>query len=400
MRRIFLRLKIFHNIFFVFIILVGTNIQNFAQAEYEMLVTSRNNNSVKKFNGITGEYIDEFVTHGSGGLNTTQDIKEGADGNILVSGRGNTSVLMYDRLTGVFISPFTSGYLLDNPTKISFGPDGNLYVSQWGTLKNQVVRFNGITGVFIDEFTPSLNLALGHTWDDDGNLYVACYGSKDVRKFDTSGNFLGVFTEAGHLQGPTNLWFGKNRSLFVEDWVLGSVIEFDVNDGNFIKIFISGLQNAEGFAFGPDSNLYLCDWSQNHVRRYSTEGNFIDVFSSGGNLQAPNSILFRPVQTTNVEDEIGSLLDDFKLHQNYPNPFNPGTIINWQSPVNGRQILKVYDILGNEIGTLVDEYKEAGNYEIEFNINDIFSRSLPSGVYIYQLRAGEYSATKKMILLK
>jgi hypothetical protein len=95
-----------------------------------------------------------------------------------------------------------------------------------------------------------------------------------------------------------------------------------------------------------------------------------------------------------VEDE-HTLPTEYVLEQNYPNPFNPSTKISWQSPVGSQQTLKIYDILGNEVATLVDEYKPAGRYEIEFNAS-----TLPSGVYFYQLKAGEYVNTKKMILLK
>ncbi|MFZ1518369.1 MAG: T9SS type A sorting domain-containing protein [Ignavibacteriaceae bacterium] len=98
--------------------------------------------------------------------------------------------------------------------------------------------------------------------------------------------------------------------------------------------------------------------------------------------------------TTAVENE-KELPTDFVLSQNYPNPFNPGTKISWQSPVNSHQLLKVYDILGNEIITLVDEYKSAGKYEIDFNAS-----ALPSGIYFYQLQAGSFVETKKMILMK
>jgi hypothetical protein len=90
------------------------------------------------------------------------------------------------------------------------------------------------------------------------------------------------------------------------------------------------------------------------------------------------------------------------LFQNYPNPFNPSTKISWQSPAGGRQTLKVYDMLGREIAKLIDEYRPAGKYEIEFS-----AKNLPSGVYIYQLKAapifgqaGEFSSIKKMLLLK
>ena len=85
----------------------------------------------------------------------------------------------------------------------------------------------------------------------------------------------------------------------------------------------------------------------------------------------------------------------FALQQNYPNPFNPSTKISWQSPVGSWQTLKIYDILGKEIATLVNEEKPAGNYEVDFNASQ-----LASGIYYYQLRAGDYVETKKMILLK
>ena len=86
---------------------------------------------------------------------------------------------------------------------------------------------------------------------------------------------------------------------------------------------------------------------------------------------------------------------DYVLIQNYPNPFNPSTKISWQSPVGSWQTLKIYDVLGNEIKTLVNEYKPSGEYEIEFD-----AANFPSGVYFYQLKAGEVVSTKKMILLR
>jgi hypothetical protein len=94
-----------------------------------------------------------------------------------------------------------------------------------------------------------------------------------------------------------------------------------------------------------------------------------------------------------VEDEIP--VTKFNLEQNYPNPFNPVTKINWQSPVGGYQSLKVYDLLGREVAIIVDEYKNAGSYEIEFD-----GSKLASGVYFYQLRAGDFVETRKMNIIK
>ena len=98
--------------------------------------------------------------------------------------------------------------------------------------------------------------------------------------------------------------------------------------------------------------------------------------------------------TTSV-DEQNIIPDEFLLLQNFPNPFNPHTLINYQLPVGGNVSLKVYDILGNEIKTLVAGYKPAGKYTVEFN-----AAGLPSGVYFYRLRVGNYTDTRKMILMK
>jgi hypothetical protein len=70
-------------------------------------------------------------------------------------------------------------------------------------------------------------------------------------------------------------------------------------------------------------------------------------------------------------------------------------VISYQLPVIGFVTLKVYDILGREVATLVNEEKPAGEYEVEFN-----GSALPSGIYFYQLNAGAFVQTKKMVLIK
>lgn len=100
-----------------------------------------------------------------------------------------------------------------------------------------------------------------------------------------------------------------------------------------------------------------------------------------------------------VEVEFSFVPSEFILYQNYPNPFNPSTVIGYQLPVSGNITLKVYDVLGREAATLVDEFREAGYHEVEFNLSSGI-RNQASGIYFYQLRAGDYYETKKMILTK
>jgi hypothetical protein len=85
----------------------------------------------------------------------------------------------------------------------------------------------------------------------------------------------------------------------------------------------------------------------------------------------------------------------YELSQNYPNPFNPSTKISWQSPVGSWQTLKIYDVLGNEVATLVNEFREAGRHDVTFDAS-----GLASGIYFYRSSSGNYSETKKMILLR
>jgi hypothetical protein len=86
---------------------------------------------------------------------------------------------------------------------------------------------------------------------------------------------------------------------------------------------------------------------------------------------------------------------EYVIYQNYPNPFNPSTTIKYSVPELSKVKLTLFNLLGEEVATLVNEEKELGYYQVEFN-----AANLPSGVYFYQLRAGSFVETKKMILLK
>ena len=87
--------------------------------------------------------------------------------------------------------------------------------------------------------------------------------------------------------------------------------------------------------------------------------------------------------------------DNFILSQNYPNPFNPVTTINFQLLSGSSISLKVFDLLGREIATLLNQQMTAGSHSVDFD-----ATNLTSGVYIYQLRSGDFSTFKKMMVVK
>ncbi|MBS1493247.1 MAG: T9SS type A sorting domain-containing protein [Bacteroidetes bacterium] len=99
--------------------------------------------------------------------------------------------------------------------------------------------------------------------------------------------------------------------------------------------------------------------------------------------------------TTGVTPVNNELVSDYSLKQNYPNPFNPSTNISFAIPQNGFVSLKVYNMLGKEVATLVNGNLNSGTYNYNFNASN-----LASGMYFYKLEAGNFTETKKMILVK
>ena len=118
---------------------------------------------------------------------------------------------------------------------------------------------------------------------------------------------------------------------------------------------------------------YLKNWIINRLNWMDEELDFID----------------------DVSEKEKPVANNYYLFQNYPNPFNPTTIIKYKIPESGLITIKVYDVLGREIATLVNEEKPVGSYEIKFDAS-----GLPSGVYFYQLKAGNFIKTNKMILIR
>lgn len=96
----------------------------------------------------------------------------------------------------------------------------------------------------------------------------------------------------------------------------------------------------------------------------------------------------------------GEIPAEFQLDQNYPNPFNPSTSIVISLPTRVSARLEIYNIIGQLVSVLVDEELPAGKHRISWNARDSIGRQVASGLYVYRLVAGEFSATRTMTLLK
>jgi hypothetical protein len=109
-----------------------------------------------------------------------------------------------------------------------------------------------------------------------------------------------------------------------------------------------------------------------------------------------SGLVYRSIQpTTEVLSSQNSILRDFRLDQNYPNPFNPSTTIRFSLPEAARVSLKIFTLLGEEVATLVSGDLQAGQHSARWDAAEI-----PSGVYFYRLQAGQFTETKKLVLLR
>ncbi|MFQ6002502.1 MAG: T9SS type A sorting domain-containing protein [Candidatus Zixiibacteriota bacterium] len=142
--------------------------------------------------------------------------------------------------------------------------------------------------------------------------------------------------------------------------------------------------------------------SGSHTMKLTSIGQvFTDKAQSGNYMIFSGYISTATYPYTEVK-EVG---DDqvpysFELFQNYPNPFNPTTNIRFSLPRSGHVKLDIYNILGKRVTTLVDEDLTAGNKLVTWDGRNDSGKEVASGVYFYKLKAGEYSETKKMILMK
>jgi hypothetical protein len=124
-------------------------------------------------------------------------------------------------------------------------------------------------------------------------------------------------------------------------------------------------------------------------------------FTTAGNKPSVGLAAWTKHDPTDVEEHDGTNLPEaFSLVQNYPNPFNPTTTIEYSVPTRARVTVEIFNLLGQHVKTLVDGMKSPGKYTIEWDGKDIADKPVSTGVYLYRFTAGDYTETKKMVLLK
>jgi hypothetical protein len=201
-------------------------------------------------------------------------------------------------------------------------------------------------------------------------------------------------------------WYVDDIGILIYSIVPVELSSFTVNAGDN-KVMLNWITSTElnnlGFDVERKSLSGKSGWQKIGFVKGNGTTSDISEYSFTDNKPLKGKSLYRLKQIdfdgsykifNSIEVEFAGI-NEFKLENNYPNPFNPETRISYSIPQNSFVLIKVYDMLGNEVARLVDEQQPAGRYEVVFDGSD-----LSSGVYLYTMKAGDFTSTKKLVLMK
>ena len=336
-------------------------------------------------------------------VNDNFGVAVGSPSTILKTTDGGTNWIVLPNVQGW---QFTDIFFLDENVGIAIG--GNAYICKTTDGGNTWIQKLYLYGRLLDDvdFSDQYNgIVVGGVvtqiikTTDAGATWNIQYATSNMWLHGVSYFDVNNCTAVG--------WQGSGGTIILKttnggtDWfqqMSGTSLE-ELKDVSFVN-------ENHGTIVGPDGTILNTTdggytWiQQNRITTYDLYNVFFTNLMNGYAIGENGTIINTSFPgVTSIESEIENKIDqmpsDYSLSQNYPNPFNPTTSL--QYAIGSRQFvtLKVYDLLGREIATLVNEEKPAGEYEVEFN-----GSNLPSGIYFYQLKAGQFSETKKMILLK
>ena len=241
--------------------------------------------------------------------------------------------------------------------------------------------------------------------DDSGNVYV-------TGESEGSGTSLDYATIKYHPDGDTAWVRRYNGSANSYDNARAIAVD---GSGN---VYVTGNSKGSGTDWDYATVKYLANGDSGWVMRYNGPGNDWDlpqaiavddsgnVYVTGrskGSGSDQDYCTIKYVQgVTGVKDETGDRErpSEFDLSQNYPNPFNPTTKIEFTLAKSGFVTLQIYDVLGRKVRTLVSEELPSGYKSVLWDGKNEAGEDVASGVYFYQLKVGDFSEPKKMLLLK
>ena len=295
------------------------------------------------------------------------------------------------------------------------GPEGNTTFSISGdtsSISGYVVIDDEYIANSISNYSlrATLFVVPDHNWYGEAVIYVTADNEYDYTDIDTlSITVNSVFDQIIEPQMvyPPNghtINFETLSDSILFTWNSASYPEFETGPGFEYRLRI--VQSNENgnipynytdlmdttFTFYPDSSTYA-GANNNYIwSLYTTEQNLPEV------LDGQSGVFFVMLPAMSVE--LNTIPNNFALYAAYPNPFNPSTTIPFDIPDDSFVALNVFDMMGRKIKTLLSENISAGRKSIVWNGTNNLNQSVSAGTYFYSIKAGSFSDTKKIILLK
>ncbi len=347
---------------------------------------------------FTGDAISDALVVGLGAdrvLYTVEQTSEktGSDNDSPTDGDGfdAAQIMKYalgestGEFTGtgeVVIPTSTLGY----PFRIEMDSEGFLYVVQQahGALAVSGLSKWDISGAApVEMWQLGLNDAPDHE-DSDANTNDTRAINFNGLAIDEANGILYVTRKNCARPFHNILAYSKEKGELLSSF---SAAQSNV-DGTIVDLPNGGGSSIRDVNVDAAGNIMIVNSSFEALRIYSPEG------ANGYSTVSP-TLIDVDNGTVGVEEISSEIPNQYSLKQNYPNPFNPTTMINFSIPESGLVTLKVFNILGQEVAELVNDVQAAGSYKVSFDAS-----GLTTGLYVYKIQANNYTAAKKMMLVK
>ena len=359
---------------------------------------------VYRYNGTANGW-DELV-----------DLKiDAAGNNLYLTGFGNYGAPAYaDYVTIRVNSAGTQQWIKrydgggsDQATAITIDASGNSYVTGWFSDANSwesygTIKYNSSgTQIWFTSYEgpgQRVDIPSDIEVDGSGNVFVTGRSAG----VNLQPDFCTIKYNSSGSQQWANRWIGSGAN----HYSYATSLEID-GAGN---VYTGGYSGASIFTYDYAVVRYSSAGSQQWWIKYNGTGSGNDlgtglaldassnVYITGSSVGSSSSADITTIkysQTVGIQQISNEIPREFQLSQNYPNPFNPATTIKFQIPVSDNVKITVFDILGRKIEVLTNGFFNAGFYSIDFK-----AEKITSGIYYYKIETGNYTDTKKMMLIK